>query len=170
MATLANQLGTEQKRTISAIRAAGGLPGDHRAGGAPLVAGPDLDDVAGDDLTRGQLGHGAVADDLGLRRDQDRQLVEGRLRLQLLADADVGVDDGDQAEQRVGVEPQRQVEHEEDADDAVEEREDVAGDDARGRPRGGLRRRPELAQPLRRLGAGEPLLGGWAFVFHGDIQ
>ena len=46
----------------------------------------------------------AVADHLRLRRDQHRQLVEGALRLQLLADADVGVDDRDQAEDRVGEE------------------------------------------------------------------
>ena len=69
------------------------------------------------------------------------------LRLQLLADADVGVDHRDQAEDRVGVEPEPEVEDEEDADDRVEEGEDVAGDDARGRARGGLRRRPQLAQP-----------------------
>ena len=129
--------------------------------------GSTADDVAGDDLVGQQLDHGAVADDLGPGRDQHRQLVQGRLRLQLLADADVGVDDGDQAEERVGVEPEPEVEHEEDADDRVEEGEDVAGDDARGRARGGLRRRPQLAQALGRLGAGEALLGGWLGGRHG---
>ena len=132
--------------------------------------GSTADDVAGHDLARQQLDHGAVADDLGVGGDEHRQLVQGRLRLQLLADADVGVDDRDQAEERVGVEPEPEVEDEEDADDRVEEREDVAGDDARGRARGGLRRRPELAQALCRLGAGEALLGGWLVRCHGDIQ
>ncbi len=84
-----------------------------------------------------RLGCGAVADHLGVGGDQHRQLVERALRLQLLADADVGVDHRDQAEDRVGVEAKADVEHEEDADDRVEEGEDVAGDDARGRTRGG---------------------------------
>ena len=143
---------------------------DRLAVGDQLVAGADGDHVAGDDLGREQLDDGAVADDPGARRDQDRQLVEGRLRLQLLADADVGVDHRDQAEDRVRVEAQRQVEDEEDADDRVEEGEDVAGDDARDRARGGLRRRSQLAQPRRRLGAGQALLGGWVAVSHSGIQ
>ncbi len=84
--------------------------GDRLAVGDQLVAGADRDDVAGDDLVAEQLDHRAVADDPGPRRDQHRQLVERRLRLQLLADPDVGVDHRDQAEERVGVEPEPEVE------------------------------------------------------------
>ena len=88
-----------------------------------------------------------VADRLRPRRDQQRELVEGLLRLQLLADADRGVDDRDQAEDRVGPEAEREDEDEEAADDRVEQRQDVGGDDARHRA------------AVRRLGlaeAGEP--------------
>ena len=83
-------------------------------------------------------------------RHQDRELVEGALRLQLLADPDVGVDDRDQPEDaRRRRAPGERIEDEEAADDRVEEGEDVAGDDARGRARGGLGRR-------RRACAGVP--------------
>ena len=81
--------------------------GDRLAVGDQLVARADRDEVAGDDLGRQQLDRLAVADDPRVRRDQHRELVERLLRLQLLADADVGVDDRDQAEERVGVEPER---------------------------------------------------------------
>ena len=92
--------------------------------------GSMCDDVAGHHFARHQLDHRAVPRHLRVRSDQHRQLVEGRLCLQLLADPDVGVDHRDQPEQRVRVQPERHVEDEEDADDRVEQREDVAGDDA----------------------------------------
>ena len=104
---------------------------DHRAVGDQLIAGLDPDDVAGDDLVRGQLDDAAVADRLGARRDQQRELVERLLGLQLLADPDRRVDDRDQAEEGVGEEPERQHQDEEHRDDPVEQGEDVRSDDAR---------------------------------------
>ena len=112
--------------------------------GDQLVAGLDPDDVAGDDLVGAQLDHAAVADRLRPRRDQQRELVERLLRLQLLADPDRRVDDRDQAEERVGPQPEREDEDEEAADDRVEQRQDVGGDDARHRA---AVRRLGLAQP-----------------------
>ena len=73
---------------------------DHLAVGDELVAGLDDDDVAGHDLVGEELGHLAVADRLRLGGDEDRELVERPLRLQLLADPDVGVDDRDHPEER----------------------------------------------------------------------
>ena len=137
-----------------------GLAGEHRlvegeaaalghlAVGDQLVAGLDPDPVARDDLLGAQLDQLAVADDLRLRRDQQREALERLLRLQLLPDPDVAVDHRDEAEERVGEQPQREHDDEEDADDQVEEGEDVAGDDARDRAARPVLDRPELAQPL----------------------
>ena len=91
-----------------------------------------------------------------LRGDQQREAVERLLRLQLLPDADVAVDHRDEAEERVGEQAEREHDDEEDADDQVEEREDVPGDDARHRAAAPVLDRPELAQPLRGLLARKP--------------
>ena len=116
-----------------------------------LVAGLDPHDVAGDDLVaRVSSTYCAVPDHVRLRGDEQRELVERLLRLQLLADPDRRVDHRDQPEQGVGEQPQREHDHEEDGEDRVEEREDVAGDDARHRA---ARRRLGESQPL----AGAPL-------------
>ncbi len=88
----------------------GHAPGlDHLAVGDELVPGLDVDHVPGHNFGCQQLDHHAVAHHLRVGGDQHRQLIQGRLRLQLLADADVGVDHRDQPEQRVRVQPQRQV-------------------------------------------------------------
>ena len=64
--------------------------------------------------------------------------------------------DRDQAEERVGEQPEREHEDEEDADDRVEQRQDVAGDDARDRAAGSILDRAELAQPLGGFLLGQP--------------
>jgi hypothetical protein len=110
--------------------------------GDELVAGADRDQVAGHDLVGDQLHLGPVADDPRVGGDEDGDFVQRLLRLLLLVDTDAGVDDGDQAEDRVGVEPEPDVEDEEAGDDRVEEGEDVGGDDARQRARGVLGGRP----------------------------
>ena len=145
-----------------------GLAGEHRlVEGEPaalrdlavrdqLVARLDPDPVAGHDLFGAQLDQLAVTHGLRLRGDQQREAVERLLRLQLLADPDVAVDHRDEAEEGVGEEAEREHDDEEDADDQVEEREDVAGDDARHRPARAVLDRPELAQPLRGLLARQP--------------
>jgi hypothetical protein len=143
-----------QQRLVEGHAAAG----DRLAVGDQLVAGLDRDHVPRHDLLGQEADERTVAHDLGVGGDQHRQLVERLLRVQLLADADVGVDDRDQAEDGVGEQPQREDEDEEAADDRVEEGEDVAGDDARDRARGGVGRGAELAQALGCLGAAQPLL------------
>src|SRR5829696_10501291 len=130
---------------------------DKRAVGDELVAGLDADDVAGDDLVRRQLDDAAVADDPGARRDQEREPVQGLLGLQLLANPDRGVDDGDQPEKSIRPEAEREDQDEEDADDRVEQRQDVGGDDARDRAARGRLGLPEAREPARRLLAREPL-------------
>ena len=131
----------------------------HPAVGDDLLAGREPDQVAGDDLVGQQLEVLPVPDHLGPRRDQDRQPVEGLLRPQLLADADPGVDDRDHPEDRIGDQAKREDQDEEDRDDQVEQGEDVAGDDARGRPRGVGLGRAQRVQSFGRLGRGEPGAG-----------
>ena len=96
-----------------------------------------------------------VADHLRPRGDQQREVVEGLLRLQLLADADVGVDDRDQPEERVGEQAQGDHQDEEGADDRVEQRQDVRPDDARDRA--AVRRLwlAEASEPALGFGAGK---------------
>ena len=92
--------------------------------------------VARHDLVGAQLDEPAVADHaFALGATRSARLLEDLLRLQLLADADVAVDDRDEAEERVGEQAQREDDDEEAADDRVEEGEDVARDD-RSRPSG----------------------------------
>ncbi len=146
-----------------------GLPGQDRlvhgqaprghddAVGHELIARLDEHDVARHHLVAAELRQPAVPHGAGLRRDQDRQAVEGLLRPQLLANPDRRVDHRDQAEEGVGEQAEGQHEDEEGPEDRVEEREDVAGDDARHRAAG---RRLGLAQPRetpRGLVAGQPV-------------
>ena len=126
---------------------------DQRAVGDELVAGLDADDVAGDDLVGDELDRAPVTHHLRPRRDQQGELIEGLLRLQLLADPDRRVDDRDHAEERVGKEAEREHEDEEAAEDGVEEREDVGADDARHRAAVGRLGRAEASQPAFGLGA-----------------
>jgi len=133
---------------------------DHVAVGDQLIAGLDPHHVTGDHLLGDQLVQPPVAHHACLRCHQDGELVEHLLRLHLLADADVAVDDCDQAEQRIREQPQREHDDEEDAEDQVEEGEDVAGDDARHRTARGLGRRSKPLEAPRRLGAAEPSFSG----------
>ena len=128
-----------------------------------LIAGLDPDDVAGDDLVGAQLEALAVADHLGPRGDEQREVVERLLRLDLLADPDRRVDDRDHPEERVRPEPLAEDEDEEDEDDPVEERQDVREHDrahraarvvlGRAEPlRAGARPRPSSAPSTRLSG------------------
>ncbi len=148
----------ESARWPDPLADAVGLAGEHRlvegeaaalghlAVGDQLVARLDPDPVAGHDLLGPQLDQLAVPDRLRLRRDQQREALQRLLRLDLLPDPDVAVDHRDEAEERVGEQPEREHDDEEDADDQVEEGEDVAGDDARDRAAGAVLDRAELAQ------------------------
>ncbi len=74
---------------------------DYRTIGYQLIAGLDANDVAGDDLVGSKLDQPSVANCLCLWRHQKCKLVERLFGLELLADADIGVDDRDHAEDRV---------------------------------------------------------------------
>ena len=81
----------------------------------------------------------AVADDPGLRRRQHREPVERALGAQLLHDADAGVRDQHEAEQRVLERPDDEDDREHRAEQRVEPREDVRAHDLGDRPRRGGR-------------------------------
>ena len=69
--------------------------GDH------LVARPDADEIVDDHVVDRKLARLAVADDARGRRDERGKAVERVLGADLLRDADAGVRDEDEQEQRV---------------------------------------------------------------------
>ena len=92
----------------------------------------------------------AVADRLRPRRDQQRELVERLLGVQLLADADVGVDGGDQrrrSRRRTG--PSERIRMKKTPMTALNRVKTFADDDARDRA------------AVRRLGFAEPREAAW---------
>ena len=75
---------------------------DDPAVGGHLVARAQLHQVAEHDVADRELPWCAVADHRRPRGVQDREAIQGALGPQLLDDADGGVPDDDQAEERVG--------------------------------------------------------------------
>ena len=103
--------------------------GEHHAVHRDLIAGRDVDDVAGHDLFGGDLVNRAVADDPHARGADHGEPVEGDLGSQLLDDADQRVGHQDDPEQRVAVLLGGQHHQQERAEDGVEAGEDVGAQD-----------------------------------------
>ena len=122
-----------------------------------LVARPELDDVVEHHLAgQSRLGPGLPAHQR-FRQSDDRELVQGLLRAQLLDDADRAVGDDQQPEGTVDHRPGRQHDDQQHAEDRVDPGEDVGthdvGDAARraGRDVVGL----ALCYPLRDFDIGQ---------------
>ena len=148
---------------------------DFQAGGAQrgavhddLVAAGQVQHVVLDDLIGAHLGHDAVPVGAGGRFADDGEPVKGALGPLLLHDADQGVGDDDEPEQRIVVRPDPQNRDEQRAEQAVERGEDVGPDDVGGaaaRPARDVVDEP-LPDPVRYLRRRQPGDGcrrqGWS--------
>jgi hypothetical protein len=107
---------------------------DHLAVDDDLVSGTDLDQVVEHDLLAGDLDADPVPADGGFALPDHGQAVERLLRPQLLHHADAGVDDDQEAEQRVHDRAGAQHHHEQHHQQEVDPGEDVGLDDVPGAP------------------------------------
>ena len=119
--------------------------------GDDLVTGLHANEVALHDLLDLHHARLAVAHDRRVRRDERGQPVERPLGAQLLPDADAGVGDHDEEEERVAPVGEEQGHDAESDEHDVERRQHVRADDAGGRPAGGRLAIAPLGEPPRGL-------------------
>ena len=139
---------------------------EHLPVDADLVAGAQHHQVVGHQLLDPDLLLGAVAHHAGPGSVEHRQPVEGALGPDLLDDADGGVEDQHDAEQRILELAYRQDDHQQGAQQEVERGEDVGLDDLADGATGGVGDvvGATVGPALVDLGPGEP--GGEAEVGH----
>ena len=101
------------------------LTGDDLSVSGHLLAGAETYDVVEDDLADGHLLLGPIPQDYRSGSLQDGQTVQGALGADLRQGAGGGVEQQDESEQRVRPVPQCQDEDQRNAEDPVEDREDV---------------------------------------------
>ena len=124
-----------------------------------LLAGPESYDVVDDDLADRHLSLVPVPQDNGTGGLQHSETVQGTLGANLCQGARGGVEQQDETEQRVRPVPQCEDENQRDAEDAVEDREDIGPQDL-GRAAGGplaVLVGPSGADTLSDLGRVEPV-------------
>ena len=152
---LAHRLGLAGQQRFIGLQARAGA---HHPVRHQLVAGTQVDQVAGDQLRDGYLVRRAVADHLDPGGAEHGEPVQCQLGAQLLTNTDHRVRDQHDAEQGILRLPGDQDYRQQDTEDEVEPGQDVRPENLRDRAAGALPafvRQPARA-PLRNLGAAQP--------------